>query len=102
VSPGQGVTVVRQTPITVDLLEGETIDGVNVPGFVGELFIDGVRIPEDQLQTIEGQRKLTFVPGPDKEFTEFSAGQLCASVRYWRQDLGESTAASYEWCFKIA
>ncbi len=102
VSPPAGVTVVRQTPITADLLEGQLVNGQSVPGYVGELFIDGIRIPEDQLQTIEGQRKYTFVPGDGKEFTEFAAGRLCAAVNYWREDLGPTTSQRYEWCFTIS
>ena len=78
--------------VTVDLADQYT----------GVLVIDGVEIPEDQLDRVVGIQTVSFRPGPDKEIGRFRAGQNDVTVRYWNgrlQDRPKGKEYSFSWSF---
>jgi hypothetical protein len=74
-------------------------------GYSGGLVIDGVRIPDDQLDRVVGLNQVTFRPGPGKEISRFRAGDNTAVVEYWQgrpQDRPEKPPYSFGWHFRAA
>jgi hypothetical protein len=96
------VTSITPTP------EGITgpVDDVSVDlrdGLTGVLEIDGIEMPEDQLERIDDLGVITFRPGPDKEVPRFRAGENTVVVRYWDRGAERPThPPSYSWRFRVA
>jgi hypothetical protein len=79
--------------VTVDLRDDLT----------GVLVIDGVEIPEDQLERVPELGVVTFRPGPDKELTQLRSGENQVLVKYWER--GKRRPAhppSFAWTFRAA
>ena len=92
VSPRPGELVRREDTITADLRDG----------LVGTLEIDGVLIPDDQIERVGPLSQISFRPGPGKEFARFEPGEHIATVRYWVGRLQDPPAktGSYSWRFR--
>jgi hypothetical protein len=74
--------------------------------YTGALFIDDVRIPQDETKFTPGLGQVSFRPGPDKEITSLAPGHHFATIHYWPQEKGDEDAAraaravkSYTWQF---
>jgi hypothetical protein len=79
--------------ITVDLRDDLT----------GVLVIDGVEIPEDQLDRVPELGVVTFRPGPDKELTRLLAGENTVVVKYWERTKDRpANPPSFGWRFRAA
>ncbi len=73
------------------------------PGYVGVLNLNDVTIPANQLEPDDGNNRLIFRPAAGKAITTLQARENCASVSYWRLDLGASSAGPpYRWCFNVS
>jgi hypothetical protein len=93
ISPERGELTGLVDDVTVDLRDD----------LQGELLVDSVRIPEDQLDTIEQLGVISFRPGPGKEFPRFRAGDNTVVVRYWpRGKPRPEVPASFSWRFRAA
>jgi hypothetical protein len=93
VFPVPGSVAVRQDAVGVEL-------GF---GYDGRLEIDQRVIPDDQIDRIGGINRLSFTPGPGKEFEALDEGRHCVSLTYWRTSDGEASAGRpYSWCFTSA
>jgi hypothetical protein len=90
VSPEPGETVVRQTRIEVDLLTGYSL----------EMFVDGFRIPNDELFIVEGTGVHSWKPGPGQVLTELAAGQHEVLIR-WQTLTGLPDSGEYSWTFRV-
>lgn len=94
--PVQGTSgVLRQAPISIDLAAGWT----------GVLLINGVEIPEDQLDRNDPLNQISFQPGPGKEIEQLRPGRVVATAIIWRPLLGETRAEgarSFTWEFQVA
>jgi len=90
--PGRGDQAIRQARVGIDL----------APGYTGVLVINGVEIPEDQLQRVEALNQIYFQPGEDKEIDAFEPGAVCVVAIHWR--IGEDRGAGQpvRWCFDVA
>jgi len=91
VSPVDNAQALQRDPIVVDL----------EAGWDGRLTVDERAIPDDQLERVPQQGKITFVPGPGKAFEFFPAGRNCASLTYWQIRTGPEQSFSYRWCFTV-
>jgi hypothetical protein len=98
---------------SVNPLPGELtglVDTVSVDladRYTGVLVVDGVEIPEDQLQRVAGIQTVSFRPGPGKEFSHFRTGDNTVTVKYWDGRLqdrpaNDKTLYSYSWTFKAS
>jgi hypothetical protein len=69
--------------------------------YSGVLVVDGVEIPEDELERVVGIQQVSFRPGPDKAFSRFRAGENTVVVRYWNGRLQDRPAKpySFSWSF---
>ena len=92
VSPEPGSLQLRQTEIFVEL----------TAAYTGSLTVNGVRIPEDQLQVIRGLNRYSFTPGAGREISELPPGPTCAIIEYQRVGDTGSSPGSYRWCFTVS
>jgi hypothetical protein len=93
ISPANGALAGLVDDVTVNLADSYT----------GVLVIDGVEIPEDQLDRVEELGVITFRPGADKEFSRFRAGDNTVEVLYWlRTKPRPDKPARFGWRFRAA
>jgi hypothetical protein len=93
ISPERGELVGLVDDVTVNLLDSYT----------GVLVIDGVEIPEDQLDRVPELGIITFRPGPGKDITKLRTGENTAEVLYWlRTKDRPEHPARFGWSFRAA
>jgi hypothetical protein len=95
VIPSDGSPVaVRQARIGIDLTTGH--DAV--------LLIQGVEIPEDQLDRNRPLNQLFFQPGEGKVIEELDAGPVTATAIIWNELEGETRedGRAFRWSFGVA
>ena len=91
VVPEPGSGMLAQDAIGADLVDT----------FTGVLLIDGVEIPEDQLQINRPLGEVGFRPGEGKEIVRLEEGLHSATIVYWPQDRSrEDSAKSFTWSFR--
>jgi hypothetical protein len=89
VSPEPGETVVRQTPIEVDVPAGYAID----------LFVDNLLIPADELFFVEGTGVYSWQPRSGGTILALTPGLHTVMVR-WRTLSGLPDEGEYSWTFR--
>jgi hypothetical protein len=74
--------------------------------YTGALFIDDVRIPQDQTKITPALGQVSYRPGPNLEIEALAPGHHYATIYYWPQEKGDEPAAraadaikSYTWQF---
>ena len=103
----------KALPVDVEQISPEPnqltgpVDNVTVDladQYTGVLVVDGVEIPEDQLDRVVGIQTVTFRPGRDKEISRFRPGQNTVVVRYWNGRLQDRPAKpfSFSWSFRAS
>jgi hypothetical protein len=103
----------RALPVDIEAVSPEPnqltglVDTVTVDladRYTGVLVIDGVEIPEDQLDRVVGIQTVSFRPGPDKAISRFRAGENVVVVKYWDGRLQDRPAKpySYSWNFRAS
>lgn len=92
VSPAQGDEVLSQVDIVVDL----------ATGYTGELELNGMAIPEAELQRVDGLNLFSYRPGPGKQVETLLPDQNCARVTAWQISSGPEQTQIYTWCFNTA
>jgi hypothetical protein len=93
INPGLGELTGLVDDVEVDLNDRYT----------GVLELDGVEIPEDQLDRIEQLGVIAFRPGPGKEFARLKTGENTVVVHYWpRTDPRPDKPLTFSWRFRAA
>jgi hypothetical protein len=109
VFPAEGARVLRQERIGAQLADG----------FTGELEIDGVAMPLDQLarpqdpigsdagvpaaKGLAGLNEVFFVPGTGKEIERLRPGDHRATILFWdRATSSRERAETYSWDFAVS
>lgn len=88
--PTEGDKIFQQAPVGLDL----------EAGFDARLALNGVAIPEDQLDKTPALNLVLFTPGPDKEVEQYDQGQNCVVATFW--PLSDTAAVtSRAWCFSV-
>ena len=96
-----GVESVSPLPNTFALRQDRVIADLQ-SGFDGILQIDGVEIPDDQLQRTVELGIVSFAPGPEKEFEALAPGRHRARVVFWPASEGRGEESRiYEWFFNV-
>lgn len=67
--------------------------------YTGVLILDGVEIPEDQLQREVPLGIVSFRPGKNKEIERLDAGFHRVEVEYWPQEQTRAQSKIYTWTF---
>jgi hypothetical protein len=70
----------------------------------GVLVVDGVEIPEDQLERVVELGEISFRPGPDKVISKLRTGINTVVVKYWSRRLTDRPAnpPSFGWSFRAS
>lgn len=91
-TPAEDAEVLQQQPIEIDLATGWT----------GELSINGVAIPEDQLLRNEGLATIGYQPGEGKIVSALRPGPNCVDATIWRIAEGPDGPSEQlvTWCFQ--
>ena len=94
IHPERGELTSLVDTISVDVADGMT----------GVLVVDGIEIPEDQLDRVVGLQIVSFRPGPGKEIPRFRAGDNTVVVKYWPGRLQDRPANPYSfgWTFRAS
>jgi len=108
-SPPDGAQALRQTSIGAEL----------IAGFDGRLTINGIEIPEEQMEGAidpnsvsadelakygvrpNNRNRVYFSPGPGKVIEEFDTGTVTISLRYFKDKLEESTSRTVTWTIRV-
>ena len=69
-------------------------------GYTGDLFVDGMQVPEDELHREPALYQITLVPRPDGQFN-LGPGRHCADVHYWLLAHPNDKRESPPWCFNL-
>jgi hypothetical protein len=67
--------------------------------YQGRLVVDGVPIPDDQVQFAPGVNSWTYRPGPGTETGALRPGRHVARVYYWERGRSEDPRQFVEWSF---
>ncbi|MGQ0823933.1 MAG: hypothetical protein ACT4OX_02690 [Actinomycetota bacterium] len=73
----------------------------------GVLYIDGVRLPEDQYSGSPEVGEVLFRPGDDQDYQELPEGERVAIIEFWDRAKNEDDARagrevfSYTWRFTV-
>jgi hypothetical protein len=71
-------------------------------GYTGVIKLDGVEIPEDQLERIDALNQVFYTPGPEKETGALRPGRHTATVEFWQiGKTREEGTRSYTWVFNV-
>lgn len=89
VSPVAGSNVLSQSSIVVDL----------AVGYTGEIDINGVPIPADQINEAAALNQFRFQPGVGQAIERLFPDQNCVRVNYWLIAQGPESSQTYTWCF---
>lgn len=83
------------------LIDNVTVDLAD--SLQGDMTVDGVLIPEDQLDTIPQLGVITFRPGPGKDLNRLLTGENTVVVHYWpRSDPRPDQPPAFSWRFRAA
>ena len=107
--PRDGAQALRQTAVGAEL----------VAGYDGRLTINGIEIPEDQMdgaidpssvtpQQLEqygirpnNKNRVFFTPGPGKVIEEYDTGLLTIVLRYFEDEREEATSRTVTWSIRV-
>jgi len=91
--PPRGSEILRQEAVGVDLR----------PGWTGVLVINGVEIPEDQIDdtNLASLGQLLYTAGDGKAVERFEAGENCITAVVWRVEESRADSRDVNWCFNV-
>lgn len=101
--PGRDTQLVQQGTVGIDL----------AAGWEGELVINGIAIPRDQLDfrpnpvngttvpVVNAGNMLQFTPGEGKVLESLPVGNVCATATVWEAESGPDDSRLVTWCFDV-
>jgi hypothetical protein len=85
-----------------DILAQDRVGADLAPGYEGELVINGITIPENQLDQDNGLNQLVFRPAEGKVLRALDPDRNCARITFWRVEDGRQAAGPpRQWCFSV-
>jgi hypothetical protein len=90
--PNEGADVLRQSTVGIDLADG----------YLAQIAVNGITIPDDQLSGDRGLAQYFFSPGPGRVLESLHGGQNCVLATYWRAAEGPERSQTIRWCFSAA
>lgn len=94
VFPKEGGTILRQDTIYAE---------ITFP-YTGVLHVDGVEIPDPQLQRIQvgSATRISYTPGPTSVTGYLRPGdQHTVELEFWNPERGRDTSVRYPWKFGV-
>ena len=92
------VSFVQPEPNAVALRQARIFASLDT-AYTGTLIVEGIEIPEAQLDHLEGLNTVGFTPRAGTETGALKPGKRCARVVYWPLASSRSEAMSYDWCW---
>lgn len=91
--PPRGSEILAQEAVGVDLR----------PGWTGVLVVNGIEIPEDQVDTanLASLGQILYTTGEGKAVETFAAGENCVEAITWRVDETRANSRTTRWCFNV-
>jgi hypothetical protein len=90
-APAPGSSVLSQAQVLIDL----TSD------YDAKLVVNGVLIPDDEVQKRPELNQVLFTPGPGKVVGKFNAGPNCVDADVFRIDGTQEEVPPVHWCFNV-
>ena len=90
-APTPDSSVLSQAQLLIDL----------TTNYDASFVINGVTIPDDQLQKVPELNQVIFNPGPGKIVEKFPAGRNCVEADIYRIDGVEEDVPPARWCFTV-
>lgn len=90
-APAPESSVLSQAQILIDL----TSD------YSASLVVNGVLIPDDQMQVRPELNQVIFTPGPGKVIEKLGAGRNCVEANVYRLDGAQEDIPAVRWCFNV-
>jgi hypothetical protein len=89
--PNDGDKVLQQAQAGIRLADGYT----------GTLTVNGVPVPDDQLDRVQALNEILFQPGDAKIVEAWPAGENCLVATYWKSATGPTQSSTHTWCFSV-
>ena len=90
-APTPESSVLRQAQLLFDL----------TANYDASFVVNGVTIPDDQLQKRPELNQVIFNPGPGKVVEQFPAGRNCVEADIFRIDGAQEDVPPARWCFNV-
>ena len=90
-APTPESSVLSQAQLLIDL----------TASYDASFVVNGVTIPDDQLQRRPELSQVIFNPGPGKVVEKFPAGRNCVEADIYRIDNVEEDVPPVRWCFNV-
>ena len=90
-APPDGSNVLSQAQIEIDL----------TAPYDAHLSINGVPVPDDQLQKHPELSQVVFTPGAGKVFEKLPSGRNCVEADVFRVDGTNEAVPPVRWCFNV-
>jgi len=90
-APTPDSAVLSQAQLLIDL----------ATGYSASFVINGVTIPDDELQLRTELGQVIFNPGPGNVIERFPAGRNCVQADIYRIDGVEEDVPPERWCFQV-
>ena len=71
------------------------------PTYTGVLVLNGVEIPEEQLQRRPELNQVFFQPGDDLAVEELTPGRNCVTALVWSATETRENSRAVNWCFEV-
>ena len=91
VAPTAESNVLSQAQLLIDL----------TTSYDASFVVNGVTIPDDQLQKRPELNQVIFNPGPGKVVEKFPAGRNCVEADIFRIDGAQEDVTPARWCFNV-
>jgi hypothetical protein len=90
-APTPDSSVLSQAQLLIDL----------TTNYDASFVVNGVTIPDDELQKRPELNQVIFNPGPGKVVEKFPAGRNCVEADIYRVDGVEEDVPPARWCFNV-
>jgi hypothetical protein len=90
-APAPESNVLSQAQLLIDL----------TTNYDSSFVVNGVLIPDDQLQKRPELNQVIFSPGPGKVIEKFPAGRNCVEATIFRIDGVQEDVPATRWCFNV-
>jgi hypothetical protein len=90
-APAPDSSVLSQAQLLIDL----------TTSYDASFVVNGVLIPDDQLQKRPELNQVIFSPGPGKVIEKFPAGRNCVDANIFRLDGVQEDVPATHWCFNV-
>ena len=93
-------TIQQVTPNNNDKIPQQGQVGIKLAtGYKATLTVNGIPVPDDQIDEIAAFNQFLFQPGSGKVVEAWPAGQNCVTATYFQYATGPSQPSTYTWCF---